>query len=86
MVQFNYSIIRYSLYIFYLHFYLIEAKRLDLLSVFWNIARINCLTCGAVNSCANGPFPFPHLISISFSDAPSNLINSKNFPHLRTCC
>ena len=83
----NYSFIVYMYLKFcILHFYLIEAKTLDLLSVFWKIARINCLTCGAVNSCANGPFPFPHLSSICFSDESSNLISSKNFVHLRTCC
>lgn len=45
VIQFNYLFVIYIyLKFFTLHFYFIEAKRLDLLSVFWNIARINCLT------------------------------------------
>lgn len=65
--------------------YFIEANKLDLRSVFWNSALISCFTCGAVNSRASGPLPPPHLTSISISDAPNTLINSKKFSHLRTC-
>lgn len=68
------------------HFSLILASKLDLLSVFWKRALISCLTWWGVNSFARGPLPSAHLSSISFKDAPNNIISSFNFLHFWTWC
>ena len=64
-----------------LHFYFILARIADLLSVFWNRARISCLSSSGVNSCASGPLPSAHLSSMSLRLAPRIRTSSLNFCH-----
>jgi hypothetical protein len=62
-------------------YYFILARIADLLSVFWNRARISCLTSSGVNSCASGPLPSHHLSSMSLRLDPKIRNNSLNFCH-----
>ena len=65
--------------------HLILARAAARLSLFWNRARINCLTSLAVNSSASGPLPSAQRSAMSTSLASSNIWSSCRRFHLATC-